>query len=99
MQTNYIYCNGNIYVIGQFNGTTTFGTIQLTSSGDSDIFVTKIIDQEIKIKPMGVLCSDVQNGQEVEVCFFDGNTLEKFTELSPGFDYYLDQDCEITKCC
>lgn len=33
---------GNIYVIGQFEDKATFGTITLTSSGHSDIFVAKL---------------------------------------------------------
>lgn len=33
--------NGNAYVTGQFSGTATFGTIQLVSYGEGDIFVAK----------------------------------------------------------
>ena len=33
---------GNLYVVGAFQGTTTFGTISLTCSGGSDIFVAKL---------------------------------------------------------
>ncbi|HPI42519.1 MAG TPA: SBBP repeat-containing protein [Candidatus Cloacimonas acidaminovorans] len=34
--------NGNSYVIGYFSGSATFGTTTLTSSGDTDIFISKI---------------------------------------------------------
>ena len=33
--------NGNSYVTGNFSGTATFGTIQITSYGASDIFIAK----------------------------------------------------------
>ncbi len=34
--------DGNQYVTGRFNGTTTFGNISLTSFGDYDIFIAKL---------------------------------------------------------
>jgi len=34
--------NGNSYIIGNFYNTSDFGTMSLTSSGDSDIFVAKL---------------------------------------------------------
>ena len=36
-----IDANGNTYVTGNFNGTTMFGTIQLVSNGNIDIFIAK----------------------------------------------------------
>src|ERR1041384_2170541 len=33
--------DGNLYVTGSFNGTATFGSQQLTSTGASDIFLAK----------------------------------------------------------
>ncbi len=36
-----IDANGNCYITGYFSGTTTFGTIQLTSAGSADIFIAK----------------------------------------------------------
>ena len=34
--------SGNIYVTGDFSGSATFGSITLTSNGDSDIFIAKL---------------------------------------------------------
>jgi hypothetical protein len=34
--------SGNNYVAGYFAGTASFGTTTLVSSGDTDIFITKI---------------------------------------------------------
>jgi len=39
----------NIYVSGQFTATASFGTLQLTSSGQADMFLTKISPLPVKI--------------------------------------------------
>ncbi|WP_317898950.1 SBBP repeat-containing protein [Aurantibacillus circumpalustris] len=64
---------GNIYSIGTFSGTSTFGTYNLTSDGKGDIFIAKssAIDGKVKwAKRMGGSNEDVGNAI---VCDPSGN--------------------------
>ena len=92
-------CTGNINVVGTFTGTADFGNFELMSTGMDDVFNVRIIDKECKNYPLGILSSSASQGEEVEVCFLDGTILERFSGLVPGYNYYLDDECEMSRCC
>ncbi len=52
---------GNVYLVGQFEGTASFGTLALASRGDTDVFVAKISPDGswIWVRQVGGLFKDV----------------------------------------
>lgn len=52
--------SGNIYLVGQFEGTASFGTLALASRGDTDVFVAKISPsgQWLWVRQVGSLFKD-----------------------------------------
>mgnify|MGYP000106108991 CR=1 FL=1 len=70
--------SGNCYITGYFQGTATFGTTQITSSGNSDIFIAKY-DTEGNFqwvrKAGGTTNSDAGNGISADAsgnCYITG---------------------------
>ena len=65
--------NGNSYVTGSFQGSATFGSTTLTSSGGSDIFIAKLDSSGnwLWAKNAGGTGADIGNGIAVDA---DGNS-------------------------
>ncbi len=60
--------NNNVYLTGYFNGTATFGTSSITSSGSSDIFVSKYDSSGNNqwVQRAGGTSADIGNGIAVD---------------------------------
>jgi len=87
----------NIYVTGIITSTTTFGSITVTAiSNINNGYVTKIRNKDLTINPKGVLSTNANPGDSVKTSFFNGMIVAGFTGLSPGYQYYLDNNANLT---
>jgi hypothetical protein len=91
-------CNGNCYITGNFDGTATFGSTTLTSSGSNDVFVAKLNGSNLGV--VGLLKENATKNSMVNVCFPGGTILtDTFaTTLTPGYHYYIDDNCVLSNC-
>lgn len=87
---------GNCYITGYFSGTTTFGTITLTSAGGHDAFVAKLDtsgDLQWAVKAGGTGTDDGyglavdSSGNCYVVGYFDGNATFGTTSLASSGNY------------
>jgi hypothetical protein len=68
-----------------------------SNGGNTDVFIARLQNNDPKtFKPRGVLQSAVTSGNNVDVCFIDGQITTGFTNLTAGVDYFMDNNYQYT---
>lgn len=95
-------CQGNIYAIGTFSGTVSFGGTELTSvhvfDPNNDIFVVNVVSDRT-IHLIGQAGASKLVGELLQPVF-DGTTVTTTrNDLIPSFEYLIQEDGTITEIC
>lgn len=88
----------NIYIVGNFAGTATFDSITLMSTGAESSYVSQLLSGDETFRPLAILNGEAVPNDTPKVCFLDGNVIETFSGLESGYQYYLNEDAQLTKC-
>ena len=90
-------CDGQIYVVGEYESLT---------NGISPVGLTlalKMAD-DMNEQVVGIATSDAKVGETIKVLYCCGSVKDIYTDLQPGYNYYVDEngqisiDCKCPKC-